>query len=172
MTGPCRISAPMPPLSDRRRLLGLLAGGMALAAGLAGGAARAAAPVAQVWRAPSCGCCGAWMAHLRRAGLTVAEIAEEDLEPVKDRLGVPAALRACHSARIGPLVVEGHVPAAEILAALGDAAAGRIAGLAVPGMPVGSPGMEMGPRAEAYEVLAWGPAGTRVRARYLGPQRL
>jgi hypothetical protein len=152
---------------DRRAAIML--GGAGLAALALPGLVRAAPPPMQVWRSPSCGCCGAWIDHVRAAGLTVEVTQVEDVEPVKDRLGVPAALRSCHTGLIGGHAIEGHVPAAEILRLLAEGP--RATGLAVPGMPLGSPGMEMGGRADPYDVVIWGPGGMRVFARYKGGER-
>jgi hypothetical protein len=127
--------------------------------------ATAATPTAEVYKTPTCGCCGAWVDHLRAAGFTVRVHEVDDIAPVRSRLGMPAALASCHTARIGDYVVEGHVPATDIRRLL---ASNIVAlGLAVPGMPIGSPGMEMGPRLDPYEVLLVERGGrTRVFSRY------
>lgn len=92
-----------------------------------------------------------------------------NVTPTRKRLGVPAALAACHTAVVGEYVVEGHVPAQDVKRLLRKDL--DVAGLSVPGMPVGSPGMERGDRVEPYEVLAFTPAGdTTVFARY-GPRK-
>ena len=103
-----------------------------------------------VYRNPGCGCCGAWVTHLRDNGFVVELIERPDVIPDKRRFGVPEALYSCHTARVAGYTVEGHVPAADIerlIAERPDAA-----GLAVPGMPHGSPGMETG-RVDPYAVL-------------------
>lgn len=145
------------------------AAALALAAtGLAAQATPAApAPslTAEVYKTPTCGCCGDWVDHLRAAGFTVRVHEVDDMAPVRSRLGMPAALASCHTARIGDYVVEGHVPAADIRRLLASKIVAL--GLAVPGMPIGSPGMEMGPRLDPYEVLLVERSGrTRVFARY------
>lgn len=146
----------------------LLAGGIAAAAlGAAGwllipGSAAEADVV--VYKSPSCGCCGNWVEHLRAGGFTVAVRERHDLTPVKARFGVPAPLEACHTAEVGGYVVEGHVPATEFRRLLAERPKAR--GLAVPGMPVGSPGMEDGGRREAYRVIQFGENGYSVYARY------
>jgi len=97
-------------------------------------------PLALVHKSPTCGCCTAWVEHLRNSGFTVQVDEREDLNPLKGKLGVPLGKGSCHTAEIGGLVVEGHVPAEDIkrlLASRGDAR-----GLVLPGMPMGSPGME------------------------------
>lgn len=145
----------------------LLAGAAALAAPLVAPIPlRAADNVVRVWKSPTCGCCSAWVAHLEKNGFAVeaANVADVDLDQIKDRLGVPTALRSCHTAEIGGYVIEGHVPAGDI-ALLRDFAP-EIAGLAVPGMPIGSPGMEMGDEVEPYASIAFdadGPVGVFAR---------
>lgn len=128
------------------------------AAALAGGApgARAAGPEVVMHKDPNCGCCGAWADHLRAAGFRVREQAERDMGAVKRRLGVPPALGSCHTATVGGYVVEGHVPAAAITRLLREKP--PVAGLSVPGMPPGSPGMES-PNPVAYDVVAFDKAG-------------
>ena len=124
------------------------------------------APPVTMVASPTCGCCAAWAEHMRRAGfpVTVRHVSDTELEAEKDRAGVPRALRSCHTARVGGYVLEGHVPA-EIVAAL-LAKRPAVRGLAVAGMPMGSPGME-GPRTDPYEVVSFDPSGrTEVVARY------
>lgn len=104
-------------------------------------AAAGALPVALVHKSPTCGCCTAWVEHLRNAGFTVQIDEREDLEPLKKRLGVPLGKGSCHTAEIGGLVIEGHVPAEDIKRLL--AGRGSARGLVAPGMPMGSPGMEV-----------------------------
>jgi hypothetical protein len=103
-------------------------------------ASAAGLPVALVHKSPTCGCCTAWVEHLRKAGFTVQIDQREDLEPLKKRLGVPLGKGSCHTAEIGGLIVEGHVPAEDIKRLLADRGTAR--GLVLPGMPMGSPGME------------------------------
>lgn len=114
---------------------------------------QAAVPVMTVYKSPTCGCCVAWVDHLRANGLTVEVVDEPQMNPLKGSLGVPGDLRSCHTATIGDYVVEGHVPAQDIQRLLAERPAVR--GLAVPGMPIGSPGMEMGDRVDPYEVIAF-----------------
>lgn len=97
-------------------------------------------PAMVVHKSPTCGCCALWIDHVRAAGFKVEVRDTDDLEPVKQRLGVPFGKGSCHTAEVGGLVVEGHVPAGDIkrLLALDDGARG----LVLPGMPIGSPGME------------------------------
>jgi hypothetical protein len=130
-----------------------------------GGAAAAAGPVQdiEVYRSPSCGCCEKWVAHLRDAGFRVRVVDLEAINRMKAKLGVPMDLRSCHTAVVGNYVIEGHVPAADVRRVLAEKPAVR--GIAVPGMPVGSPGMEGG-TPEAYPVVAWGERGTSIFARH------
>jgi len=112
-----------------------------------------------VHRDPGCGCCEAWADLARRAGYEVALQDETDMPAVKRRLGVPASLASCHTAVVANLVFEGHVPLAQVRRLL-DARPAGISGLAVPGMPVGSEGMEAPDgRREPYQVLAFDQAG-------------
>ena len=122
-------------------------------------------------RDPGCSCCGGWVEHLRKAGFTAEVVETPDMERVKKRLGVPQALAACHTAEVGGYVIEGHVPAAAITRLLAEKP--RAKGLAVPGMPVGSPGMEVeGATPETYSVLQFGPSGQKTFARYRGAEQL
>src|SRR5688500_16307127 len=100
----------------------------------------------QVYRSPTCGCCGKWVDHVKAAGFSPAVHEIEDISPVKAKGGVPGNLQSCHTALIGGYVIEGHVPADVIRQLLTDKP--NITGLAVPGMPIGSPGMEQGARVD------------------------
>jgi hypothetical protein len=125
----------------------------------------AAEPLVRVHRDPSCGCCSGWVQHLQKAGFPIEVVDSKDLDAVKARLGVPDDLAACHTAEVSGYVIEGHVPAValkRLLAEKPDAA-----GLAVPGMPVGSPGMEGG-NEEPYEVILFGSTGRRPYMRFIG----
>lgn len=117
-------------------------------------------PTITVYKDAACGCCTAWIDHLARNGFAVKGVDTDDLAGVKRMMGVPAALESCHTGVIGSYLVEGHVPAADIRRLLAQRPA--IRGLAVPGMPIGSPGMEQGdPRAnERYAVIAFTTNGT------------
>jgi hypothetical protein len=124
-----------------------------------------------VTKDPSCGCCRAWAEHVRGAGFPVEIVESAEVGRLKARLGVPQDLAGCHTAEVGGYVVEGHVPAAAIRRLLAERPAAT--GLAVPGMPVGSPGMEMpGMAADVYDVVLFGPKGEAVFARYEGGRRL
>lgn len=111
-----------------------------------------------VYKDPSCRCCVQWVKHLRDSGLRAAAHDRSDMDALKDSLGIPHALRSCHTAVIGRYLIEGHVPAVDIRRLLRERTA-RVTGLAVPGMPAGSPGMEMGGRTDRYDVMAFGADG-------------
>ena len=136
------------PAPDRRRLL-LAAPALLLMAGCA----QAAPPLALVvYKTPWCGCCKGWITHMTRAGFkpTVHEV--EDLTPIREKHGVPFNLSSCHTGLIGGYAVEGHVPPADVLRLLKERP--KAIGLTVPGMPIGSPGMESPNGAtEAYATL-------------------
>jgi hypothetical protein len=120
-----------------------------------------------VWKDPGCSCCTAWIEHLRRHGHEVTAIDATDLHVIKTRLGVPAELASCHTAEVAGYVIEGHVPAQAIARLLAERPDAR--GLAVPGMPVGSPGMEGG-TPEAYDVILFGARPPIRFGRFLGAQ--
>jgi hypothetical protein len=111
-----------------------------------------------VYKDPSCGCCTKWITHVKANGFVPTAKDRSDMDSLKDSLGVPAALRSCHTAVVGRYVVEGHVPAADVKRLIATAPKG-VLGLAVPGMPAGSPGMEVPGRADRYDVIAFGADG-------------
>lgn len=115
-------------------------------------AGRAQGPAVEVYKSSTCTCCTKWVAHLRQHGFSVTATDVADLTEIKMRHKVPDDLSSCHTALVGGYVVEGHVPAADIRRLLKERP--PVSGLAAPGMPVGSPGME-GPNPEAYDVLAF-----------------
>ena len=125
--------------------------------------ASGAKPIAiKVYKTPTCGCCKGWVQHLRDNGFQVETMDMPDLSMIKQKYGVTPALQACHTAIVNGYVVEGHVPADVILKMLKEHPA--VAGIAVPGMPSGSPGMEGGAK-QAYDVLSFDRAGhTKVYA--------
>lgn len=119
----------------------------------------------------NCGCCNGWIDHLRDEGFTVSATDSARLNQLKATLGVPRELASCHTAEVGGYVIEGHVPAAAIRKLLAERPQAR--GLAVPGMPIGSPGMEIeGQPAEHYAVVLFGPQGQRTYARFHGKELL
>jgi hypothetical protein len=129
------------------------------AAAVSASAHQSAPPVAvTVYKNAHCGCCKNWVEHLRQEGFKVTATDVDDLAAIKRKLGVPASLGSCHSAIVGPYVVEGHVPAADIRKLLAEKP--KVAGIGVPGMPMGSPGMEMpGMPADKYDVMAFAKDG-------------
>jgi len=138
--------------ASRRDVLLWAAAGSVL---LASGARAEAPPPMTVYRDPGCGCCHKWVEHLQANGFTVTLVDAPSMKAVKARFGVPPTLAACHTGEIGAYVIEGHVPAAALKRLLAEKPEGR--GLAVRGMPVGSPGMEVeGSEPEIYEVFLFG----------------
>lgn len=119
-----------------------------------------------VYKDPSCGCCVKWIDHLRKQGFAVRVSETRNIEAFKAAHQVPGQLWSCHTGLVGGYVIEGHVPAADIQRLLKERP--TISGLAVPGMPIGSPGMEMlGSKAQPYDVVAFGKDGrTRVFASH------
>lgn len=118
-----------------------------------------------VFKDPNCGCCEKWVEHLRKHSFSVTVRDTANVTPAKRTGRVPERLYSCHTAFVGGYVVEGHVPATDIQRMLTERP--RIAGLAVGGMPAGSPGMEVGGRKDPYEVIAFNRDGsTRVYARH------
>lgn len=112
--------------------------------------AMAAAPVIDIFKTESCGCCGAWVEHLKANGFVTRVVNVENPSDYRERGGIPDALGSCHTGMVQGYAIEGHVPASDIKRLLATRPKAR--GLAVPGMPLGSPGME-GPRKEAFDVL-------------------
>lgn len=160
-----RLRDATPPSPSRR---GLLAG-FAAAAGLSGVLGQGGAladsvrPPLMVWKDRSCECCGAWVAHMRREGFTVTVQEAADMAAVKARHGVPAAMQSCHTGVIAGYVVEGHVPAPDVLRLLAERPDAR--GLTIPGMPASAPGMDI--PGHPYRVLLFGtPTGERTYAQY------
>jgi hypothetical protein len=127
--------------------------------------AQAAEPIAiEVHRDANCGCCKAWIEHLEANGFKGDDHVETDMAAVKTRLGVPHSLGSCHTGVIDGKFVEGHVPAADILKLRAQP---DLIGAAVPGMPMGSPGMEMGDHQDAFKVIAVSDEGEQsVLAEY------
>lgn len=115
-------------------------------------------PVVEVYKEATCGCCTLWAAHLRDHGFTVRTHDVADMATVKATYGVPSQAGSCHTAVVEGYVIEGHVPAEDVERLLKERPA--VAGLAVPGMPIGSPGMEItGVAAQPYDVLSFGEDG-------------
>lgn len=142
----------------------LLMGGVILAGGVLINQSPVQAEEVVVYKSPTCGCCKEWVSHLKENGFNVTVHDQYDMQPIKRQMGVPQRLQSCHTAQVGDYVIEGHVPAADIVRLLREKLA--VKGLSAPGMPMGSPGME-GPRKDPYEVLAFQPDGrTSVYARH------
>lgn len=124
----------------------------------------AAAPVVEVWKDPGCGCCGLWVKHLEASGFRV-KVNDTGNNAARARRGIPVSLASCHTAEVAGYAIEGHVPAADIVRLLAERP--DAIGLAVPGMPIGSPGMEQGGRRDPYDVLLVArDGGTRVFRSY------
>lgn len=132
-----------------------LFGAIAFTAMFVGGAAHAA--TLTVYKSPSCGCCGKWIEHVEAHGFTVTTVPTDDMMAVKKRLGVPDEAMSCHTTKVGNYVVEGHVPAADIKRLLAKKPKAR--GIAVAGMPMGSPGMEVGGKRQPYATMLIGSNG-------------
>jgi hypothetical protein len=110
-----------------------------------------------VYHDPSCGCCGKWADHMAAHGFDVETVPTQDMNSLKLELGVPRDLPSCHTAVVGDYVIEGHVPAEDVRRLLAEQPDAD--GLSVPGMPLGSPGMEMGDRRMAYDVILFAEDG-------------
>jgi hypothetical protein len=120
-----------------------------------------ALPTLTVYKTPTCGCCKNWVEHVKAAGFTVEVHDLDDLAEIKAEAGVPRSARSCHTAIVDGYAVEGHVPAETIRRLLRERP--KVAGIAVPGMPAGSPGMEVPGRTDKYDVIAFdGSGGTSV----------
>lgn len=154
----------------RRMLLGAV---QALAGLAIAGTASATEtpPKMTVTRDPNCGCCGKWVEHIKAAGFPVEVVQVDDVMPLKTRLGVPEALMSCHTAEIGGYVIEGHVPAEAVKRLLVERP--KAMGIAVAGMPIGSPGMEVpGQAPQTYEIVIFSAGRQSVFARYRGVQQV
>lgn len=106
-----------------------------------------------VYRSPTCGCCGKWMDHLKENNFNVKEVRTGEVQEVKDKYGVTQEMASCHTAIVDGYVIEGHVPANDIKTLLKTKP--KVVGITVPGMPTGTPGMEMGDEKEAYDVMSF-----------------
>ena len=153
---------PAPAGLNRRSVLlapiGLLAAGCVQSA--------ASGPLLTVYKTPWCGCCTSWVTHMERSGFATKVVELEDLAPIRQRHGIRFEQSSCHTGEVGGYALEGHVPAADVLRLLRERPPAKA--LLVPGMPTGSPGMEVptGER-EAYDVLLLlNDGGTRVFARH------
>lgn len=106
-----------------------------------------------VYRSPTCSCCGKWIEHLKQNNFVIKDIMSDDMKTIKNKHGVSDEMASCHTALVGGYVVEGHVPADDIKALL--KARSKVVGIAVPQMPSGTPGMEMGGKKDAYNVVSF-----------------
>ncbi|MBX7514607.1 DUF411 domain-containing protein [Qipengyuania sp. GH38] len=144
---------------------------IALGLALVGCAGAVQATDIAMYRDPNCGCCLSWLKHAHEHfsadgdAVAAKTIESENIAAIKSANGVPADLVSCHTAIVDGMVIEGHVPAADIERLLEERPDG-ITGLAVAGMPLGSPGMEMGERRQAYQVIAFGPDKRVVWSSY------
>lgn len=140
---------------NRRDWLQITFAGLATSALTRRALAAPSATRVTVYKSPTCGCCSNWVSHMKTNGFTVDahDVGDDMLDQVKTTAGVPATLRSCHIALAGGYAFEGHVPADLVKRVLTTKP--KLAGLAVPGMPAGSPGMEMGGRSDPYQVMAF-----------------
>ena len=121
-------------------------------------------PAMTVYKTPTCGCCAKWVDHMKAAGFKVQVQDMDDLTEIKQASGVPIPTRTCHTAVVGNYVVEGHVPADLVKKMLNEKP--KMAGIAVPGMPIGSPGMESGSEKQPHDVILFDKSGkTTVYAK-------
>ena len=122
-------------------------------------------PTVEVYKSPSCGCCGFWVEHMKQSGFKVNIHNVQDVTPVRQNFGVPDAMASCHTAVVGGYAIEGHVPAADVKRLLRERP--KAAGIAVPGMVQGSPGMEQGRGKDPYSVVLFSKGGkTSVFAQH------
>lgn len=122
----------------------------------------AARPLVTVYKSPTCGCCAKWVDHMRERGFELAVVDDQQMGMRKAQLGVPQAMASCHTATVGDYVIEGHVPAQDVLRRLREEP--DAAGLAVRGMPIGSPGMEVGDRIDPYTLWLYHEEDDRTAA--------
>ncbi len=146
----------LPRLSALLILVAAAVGALALGAASPARSSSPAPTVVTVYKSPSCGCCGAWVDYLRTNGYQVKVVDLDDLSEIKSASGVPPAVRTCHTAVVDGYVVEGHVPVDALRKLLAEKP--KLAGIGVPGMPIGSPGMP-GTPVQHYDVVAWDKAG-------------
>ena len=124
-------------------------------------------PELHVYKSPTCGCCSKWVEHMEEAGFKVSVEEVVDMTGVRVRNGVPLEISSCHTTVVGDYVIEGHVPASVVKRFLKEAP--KVKGIAAPGMPIGSPGME-GPYARPYEVIAFDGKGNRTVFERVDPR--
>ena len=152
---------------DRRRILALAGATLIMSSlPLSGRLQANPVPTLKVYKSPSCGCCGAWADHMKANGYEGVVHEQQNLQSIKEKAGILPGQGSCHTAFIDGYAIEGHVPAADVDRLLAERPDAR--GLTVPGMPVGSPGMEMGDRVDAYDVLLFDENSTEVFSHYPG----
>jgi hypothetical protein len=134
---------------------------IAASTGLLGCSAEAQASML-VHKSATCGCCNAWIMHMRDAGFQVGARNEDDVTLIKQQHEIPSHLWSCHTAVIDGYVIEGHIPAPQVQRLLAERPS--LTGLAVPGMPAGSPGMETSGPNQAYTIYGFGPEGVTIWA--------
>ena len=149
-------------LYTRRAMLGLIS---SVTVGFATGVRADARHTIKVSKDPNCGCCTGWVEHMRRNGFTATVVKTANMQAVKTRLGVPAELASCHTAEIAGYIIEGHVPARAITRLIAEKP--DALGLAVPGMPIDSPGMGGG-TPELYDVILFGKRSPMSFGRFIG----
>ena len=110
-----------------------------------------------IYRSPTCGCCGKWEDHARSNHFVINDIISDDMQAIKKKYGIPEKLASCHTAIVDGYVIEGHVPVADIEKLLKIKP--KVVGIAAPGMPMGSPGMEMGGKQDDYDVVSFDGSG-------------
>ena len=136
------------------RRLSITAAALLMFAGSVGITAQGRQTIVEVYKSPTCGCCSKWVDHLKAAGLTVRTTDTETVDQLKNKHGGPRQVRSCHTALVAGYVIEGHVPVADVQRLLKERPA--IVGIGVPGMPIGSPGMEVpGVKPQAFNVIAF-----------------
>jgi len=139
----------------------LLSGVLALGLGVVvAGQAQKAMPTMEVFKSPTCGCCSKWVEHVQEGGFTVkvTDVSDQALDALKEKHGIPRTAQSCHTGLIDGYVIEGHVPVAEVHRLLKERP--PVAGIAVGGMPIGSPGMEVpGQRPQTYNVITFDKQG-------------
>jgi hypothetical protein len=140
----------------KKAFTAMVVGGAMLLGGIVA-AQRAAGPTVEVFKSPTCGCCANWVKHLEANGFTTKVTDVDDITQVKAKYGVPGRLQSCHTAVVNGYVLEGHVPAADVQRLLKERPS--VAGVAVPGMPIGSPGMEQGSLVQPYNVMTFDKQG-------------
>ena len=135
-----------------------------LSVGTAGISYAQTAGTVDMYKSPYCGCCGKWAEHMTKAGFTVNAHEVEDVPAVRKKLGMPDKLGSCHTAKVGNYLLEGHVPAADVKRLLKEKP--KALGLAVPGMPAGSPGMDVPNSPPYHTLLVQKDGATRVFANH------